>query len=1067
MTTEELKIIITADTQEAINKIKTVKNDLTDLSETATGKVDLGASFSAGTSAAQQLSDQISKLKSASFMGLVSSIANWRSSTKSAAAANQAAMTASKARIQELQREYKELIRLVKEYKNQNSDVYKIDGEDWEGPEEANKKSGWAFNEAQSVQKELNAETAKYNSLVAKAGKTGKGAFMGLTGAAATAAAAVAGVVALLATFVAGMAAAAAASKRLNASFLEAQKIGMSNASYEEWGYIMGQVGVEVDKLSDFIKGLSAAQNDLRDGSEDMVKAFKELGLSAEEAASMTQEELFTETVTRLQQVEDQVKRTGLAYRIFGEDDAAQLTNILNLNNEEMERMINNFYLLGGSASDSAIQKSRELQASISNMKLAWQGLTNTLGEAFMPMLNAVVRGLTYCIAAVNMFIRAMLGYDIVAKGSKNMENAAKSTASYGAALESASGAAEKLRRTTQGFDELNIVTDPNKSAGGGSGYDFGGGGASLDIPDMSAITDAVDLEGMANFFEKAKDIIRNFMPWVMVIVGILLIIFGGPAGMIAGIALAGLGIAAGIESGAWIEQFKALWNGIKNIASKIGPFFKKMLEGIKKTFTTVCNAIAKFLKNTWNGILKVIKTVWNAIAKFFKDLWNDIKKVATTAWNAIEKFFKDCWNGIKKVCTTVWEAIAKFFKNLWDDIKKVATTAWNAIEKFFKDCWNGIKSTATTIWNAISKFFTDTWNGIKTTATTIWNAISKFFTDTWNAIKNAATTAWNNIKTMLENTWNAIKTAASTLCENVKNFFTNAWNAIKAVWDVVKGYFQSIWDAIKSGASTLTDNVKNFFSNAWTAIKTVWDVVKGYFQGIWDDIKNKASAALESVKGFFSSAWTGIKNTWSGVTNWFGDIWTGIKNKFSSVGTWFGDTFGGAVTKIKNAWNGIKDWFAEKWAGIKGVFTSAGSAISDGITGALKSTFNNFMSGAVGLINKFINAINGAIDLINKIPGVSIGKLSTLRVPQLATGGIVTADTLARIGEGGKKEAVLPLEQNTGWMDMLADRLAARIGGGGQKVVLMVNERELGYATIDSINNITKQTGGLQLHIV
>lgn len=44
---------------------------------------------------------------------------------------------------------------------------------------------------------------------------------------------------------------------------------------------------------------------------------------------------------------------------------------------------------------------------------------------------------------------------------------------------------------------------------------------------------------------------------------------------------------------------------------------------------------------------------------------------------------------------------------------------------------------------------------------------------------------------------------------------------------------------------------------------------------------------------------------------------------------------------------------------------------------------------------------------------------------PALATGGIVTAPTTALIGEAGK-EAVLPLEQNTDWMDELAYRIGS-----------------------------------------
>ena len=49
--------------------------------------------------------------------------------------------------------------------------------------------------------------------------------------------------------------------------------------------------------------------------------------------------------------------------------------------------------------------------------------------------------------------------------------------------------------------------------------------------------------------------------------------------------------------------------------------------------------------------------------------------------------------------------------------------------------------------------------------------------------------------------------------------------------------------------------------------------------------------------------------------------------------------------------------------------------------------------------------------------------------------------------------------------MDTLADKIAAR-NQGPTKIVLKVGEKELGWATINSINNITQQTGGLQLKI-
>ena len=84
------------------------------------------------------------------------------------------------------------------------------------------------------------------------------------------------------------------------------------------------------------------------------------------------------------------------------------------------------------------------------------------------------------------------------------------------------------------------------------------------------------------------------------------------------------------------------------------------------------------------------------------------------------------------------------------------------------------------------------------------------------------------------------------------------------------------------------------------------------------------------------------------------------------------------------------------------------------------------------------------------------------LEVPQMAKGGIVNSATLALFGEQGR-EAVVPLENNTEWMDVLANRIAER-NSTPSKIVLMLDGKELGYASINSINGITKQTGKLQL---
>ena len=71
-------------------------------------------------------------------------------------------------------------------------------------------------------------------------------------------------------------------------------------------------------------------------------------------------------------------------------------------------------------------------------------------------------------------------------------------------------------------------------------------------------------------------------------------------------------------------------------------------------------------------------------------------------------------------------------------------------------------------------------------------------------------------------------------------------------------------------------------------------------------------------------------------------------------------------------------------------------------------------------------------------------------QIPLLATGGITTGATLAMIGESGK-EAVLPLEKNTGWMDTLAEKINS---SNGQSITIKIGDDTILDTIIRGIND-------------
>ncbi len=292
-----------------------------------------------------------------------------------------------------------------------------------------------------------------------------------------------------------------------------------------------------------------------------------------------------------------------------------------------------------------------------------------------------------------------------------------------------------------------------------------------------------------------------------------------------------------------------------------------------------------------------------------------------------------------------------------------------------------------------------------------------------------------------------ALQVAWDWICDLFSGIGTWIYdNVIKPVCD----FFVGLWESIKEVFSSIGEWFSNIFTKAWEGIKKAWGAVKTWFSNLWKGIKNVFSAVGNWFKNIFSKAWTGIKNAWSAVKTWFKNIWTGIKNVFSSVGSWFSDIFKKAWNGIKNAFSSVGSFFSGIWNTIKSKFSKIGTTIGNAIGGAFKNVVNSIISFAENTINGFIKAINLAISLINKIPGVEISKLSLLSIPKLAKGGIVNnpgRGVPVIAGEAGA-EAVLPLENNTEWMDLLAERINAV----GQKIVVPIylNGRKIAEEVID-----------------
>ena len=162
-------------------------------------------------------------------------------------------------------------------------------------------------------------------------------------------------------------------------------------------------------------------------------------------------------------------------------------------------------------------------------------------------------------------------------------------------------------------------------------------------------------------------------------------------------------------------------------------------------------------------------------------------------------------------------------------------------------------------------------------------------------------------------------------------------------------------------------------------------------FNRIKQDWASEIDAFVRDNQSMINEVNNVILNISSGVKN-FCKEWV---NSFMQLGEWMYDFIDGLSTKMVQYTSTASDAVLDKLADIQ----AQGFNVSDA--------------------NTNVGFFGTASDVIQQI----------LNSQRMATGGVVRQATAAIIGEDGA-EAVVPLERNTGWIDMLAEKLGGKAGG-------------------------------------
>ena len=318
-----------------------------------------------------------------------------------------------------------------------------------------------------------------------------------------------------------------------------------------------------------------------------------------------------------------------------------------------------------------------------------------------------------------------------------------------------------------------------------------------------------------------------------------------------------------------------------------------------------------------------------------------------------------------------------------------------------------------------------------------------------FSEISKTASTLFKTLSTLLQSFWQG---GVLPTIELIAKIWNGLWDSIETAWNTYGAIiFENIRIAIEKVAQVVLSLWENFLQPIWQnlidAIDWLWDK---HLKPLWDNILSFFAELINGVLELWNKTLAPLL-TW--VVNTFGPALAECINVISNViATVLGvvtDVIDGIITILKGIVQFIVGVFTgdwdKAWQGISNIF----KGIWDGIVGFVKGCINLIIDFINGMIAGIENALNWIVDKINSLEIVNpftgdeiwspnVPKFEFDRIPKLARGGIIARPTQAIIGEAGR-EAVMPLDSNTEWMDLLAEKISERISSGvnGQEITI------------------------------
>lgn len=550
------------------------------------------------------------------------------------------------------------------------------------------------------------------------------------------------------------------------------------------------------------------------------------------------------------------------------------------------------------------------------NLKEAWTQFQAVIGQPILKAATAGVKKLTSAIQRLTAYAKSatqemakLFGWDLSETASNISEssgNMSEKTAESEENLNAAAKAAEKLKKTVAGFDQLNILSadEEDNSESNSPSAEESGTALSVSAPDTSKTEAAIDsigkkfdglkgklkqiyntsgLSKAVDTFKKqidkvnVKQIGKNFQSIFTDLQPIAKASLDGTAEIaksklaFIGTLFGGLARTAGnslqTASGGvarWLTKDKGkiagfiteisgnVSAGIDHCTAFIGTLFdtyNASLERMRpKTEEAISNMLSGF--TTFGGAVgEIISGAFETATGVAAKWAEDNSELIGTAFDNVQQIVNDCMNGIGQVFQDIGQDIGNWWKSdgkeVWESFCKIVGDLGTMFLKVFNQ-W------IMPVWNTFTSILSSAWNNcIRPVFQSIGNTLTKL----WKQIIDPL---WNNVlKPIINNLINVEGKKLTSFLGRIKVLFSNVFTSIGNVVKKVQETFDH-----------LIDFVTHVFEGDW---KSAWQDINQAFQSGFGAIAEYGKGTLNLLIDAVNTAWSGIYSFVASFVNGIG----------------------------------------------------------------------------------------------------------------------------------------------------------------------------------------------------